>query len=402
MSALRIAALVVAIAGVLLRPRNVPAWAVPLLMVTVTFCAGAVHTADMTDALDPLRSPLAFLLLAVPLAVMLDRLGFFVALAARYAGGSRPPRSLVRVLWILAALVTTVLNLDAAVVLLTPLYIRIARVRGLDPLLLAYQPALMACLASSALPVSNLTNLIAAERYDLHMTDFVSRLALPSVVAVVVAWFVYVRIFPFDTASSRVDHADVDPVALRRGTPVVVFVVIGFTLGDTVGVPAWMVAAVADVWLLSLVRRVPWRAVPIGAALVASALGILAATAAPHLGLTGLATWSGAGANVAGFGASVLGANAVNNLPALLIAVRVLPSSALDDGLLWCVLYGVNVGPGLIVSGSLAGLLWLDASSRLGVQVDARAYTRLGVRIALPAIVASAAVLVVLLAVTNG
>jgi hypothetical protein len=49
------------------------------------------------------------------------------------------------------------------------------------------------------------------------------------------------------------------------------------------------------------------------------------------------------------------------------------------------------------VSGSLAGLLWLDTAQRLGVEVDARAYTRIGWRIGLPVLAAAAATL----AVTN-
>ena len=64
--------------------------------------------------------------------------------------------------WIIAAAVVALLNLDAAVVLLTPLYIRTARNTGLDPVMLAFQPVLLAMLASSALPISNLTNLIVA------------------------------------------------------------------------------------------------------------------------------------------------------------------------------------------------------------------------------------------------
>src|SRR2546428_495183 len=103
--------------------------------------------------LRPLGAPIAFLIVAVPLAALLDRLGFFAAGAAVVGRG----RHLALGLWVLGALVTTILNLDASVVLLTPLYVRIARRCGLDPLALAFQPVLLSCLASSALPVSNLT-----------------------------------------------------------------------------------------------------------------------------------------------------------------------------------------------------------------------------------------------------
>ena len=58
-----------------------------------------------------------FLLLAVPMALMLDEIGFFAAVAARIDHGRR----LFLWLWIFAAAVTTLFNLDASVVLLTPL-----------------------------------------------------------------------------------------------------------------------------------------------------------------------------------------------------------------------------------------------------------------------------------------
>ena len=100
-------------------------------------------------------------------------------------------RHLALGLWVLGALVTTILNLDASVVLLTPLYVRIARRCGLDPLALAFQPVLLSCLASSALPVSNLTNLIAASSRHLPTTAFLAHLGLPSLAATVIGWFAY-------------------------------------------------------------------------------------------------------------------------------------------------------------------------------------------------------------------
>ena len=45
---------------------------------------------------------------------------------------------------------------------------------------------LLACLASSFLPVSNLTNLIAAGRLGLAPGAFLARLGLPSVVGLTV------------------------------------------------------------------------------------------------------------------------------------------------------------------------------------------------------------------------
>ena len=88
---------------------------------------------------------------------------------------------------------TIVFNLDAAVVLLTPLYVRIAHRHDIPPVVLAFQPALLACLASNPLPVSNLTNLIVAEQHDLGLGEFLVHLGPVTVVACTVGWFGYRR-----------------------------------------------------------------------------------------------------------------------------------------------------------------------------------------------------------------
>ena len=122
-SAAGLALLAFAVAGALLRPRGVPAWLAPTIAVGLAFTFGTVDAPSARDAVDPLVEPLAFVAVAVPLAVLLDDLGLFSALAERAAGR----RNLARSLWLLAAATTALLNLDAAIVLLTPLYVRVAR-----------------------------------------------------------------------------------------------------------------------------------------------------------------------------------------------------------------------------------------------------------------------------------
>lgn len=379
--------LVVGVVGVLVRPRRWPVWAVPVGAVGVGLASRAVTLHGARAALQPLGAPLAFLLLAVPLAVLLDQLGFFTALAAMVGHG----RHLHLGLWVLAAAVTTVFNLDASVVLLTPLYVRIAARHGLDPVAAAFPPALLACLASSALPVSNLTNLLAAERFDVGALSFVAHLAPASLAATAVGYLAYRRTFPHQP-STPPDHEPVDRRALALGVPVVVFVLAGFTVGDAFGMPAWAVAGGADLALVTLVRRLPWRDLPWGAAALAAALAVLVGAAAPHLGVDRLVDGPDTALHaLALVGIATVAANLLNNLPALLVLMTGLTAA---DGRLWAVLVGVNVGPLLVVSGSLSGLLWLDTARRLGVDVDARDYSRVGARVGLPALAAASAVVV--------
>lgn len=376
------------VAGAITRPWRVPVWLAPAVAVVAALAVGLVDLHGARRALDPLVEPLAFLLLAVPLAALLDRIGFFEAIATIAARR----RHVVGGMWLLGTITVAVLNLDAAVVLLTPLAIRTARRSGIDPVVLALQPVLLACLASSFLPVSNLTNLIVAGHGRLGAGDFAAHLGLPSAVALVVGWWCYRRAY----ATSRV-MTDIDARAgvsdrgpLVTGAVVVAVLLAGFVAGPSFGVQPWMVVAGVDVALVLRTRRVPIDAVPWGTALVAAALAVLAGAAVSRVSFDGLLHGSGPLATARVTGVAALGANVINNLPALLVGFARLPH---DSPLLWPLLLGVNAGPTLLVTGSLASLLWLDAVRRGGLALGARDYARLGVRVGLPALVAGTVVL---------
>jgi arsenical pump membrane protein len=87
-------------------------------------------------------------------------------------------------------------------------------------------------------------------------------------------------------------------------------------------------------------------------------------------------------------------ANVVNNLPALIVLLPTIgphPTASL-----WAVLIGVNMGPVLLATGTLASLLWLATLRRLDVAVSAFDVTRVGVRVGLPAATSGLATLLVL------
>ncbi len=401
----------VGVAGAVARPLRLPAWAVPTASVVLALGLGLIGPGDAGRALRPLVDPLAFLLAAVPLAVLLDRIGLFESLAGVLTGGPR----VVPGLWALAAVVTTVLNLDASVVLLTPLYVRVARRTGLCPRAVGFQPVLLACLASSALPVSNLTNLIAAARTGTSPGSFITHLAVPSLAATMVGYWCYQRAL----RPGRPEHLDrqrPERRALILGGTVIVLVLVGFVAGPGFGVAPWEVAVGADVVLVLATTRdstsrpaiplsarlrgvIPWGVIPWGTALVAASLAVLADAAVAHLAIGHLIGGVGLAAQARTTAVAAGAANAVNNLPALLLALPSLshgPSCAL-----WAVLLGVNIGPSLVVTGSLASLLWLDSMGRLGVSVTAWDYSRVGVRVGLPALLVALGVLLALSVLTG-
>jgi arsenical pump membrane protein len=379
--------LAIGVVAMFVRPLGAPLWLGPVAAAVVGVATRIVHWSDASDAMQLLTKPLLFLLFAVPLAILLDRIGVFAALAAMVDGGEH----LVAWLWLLAAAVTIVFNLDASVVLLTPLYIRIAQRHGYSLEMLAFQPAILACLASNPLPVSNLTNLIVAEHFDLSVGEFLRHLLLPTVAACVVGWLAFRRTFATAAAPqfAGIDHP-VDSGALRRGLPIVGFVLVGFTVGAALGVPEWIVAALALVWAAVLAKDLPIRSIPYDAMLVAAGLAVLVAGASQHLGFAKVFEAAGAMGRMRALLFGVVVSDLSNNLPAVLVGAR----SVRDRSQVWPLLIGANIGPVLVISGALSGLLWRDTAAGLGVNVSARRYSAIGLRVGLPAlVVASAAVI---------
>ena len=343
----------------------------------------------LADQLTSLAPALAFLLAGVPLAALLDRLGFFDAVAEVVAGrdGRDTP---VLALWALAALTTIVLNLDTTVVLLTPLYLRLARRADADPLPLALIPLLLASFASSVLPVSNLTTLIVVDRLDLGVGEVVGHLALPSISAIVVGWWAYRHRYP--TRLAIRPAAPPDRRALGLGCTVVAALLVAFVVGPTFGLEPWMAAVLADLVLMAITGLVPWRDVPVTTAIAVAAVAAACALVVPDdvLG-SALATPRPIGVGALALGAATA-ANVVNNLPALLIALNGAHRATWG---LWAWLLGVNTAAVLLPIGALANLLWLRVLRRAGLSFGVRRYVATTAPIAVPALAASIGVLLI-------
>ena len=70
--------------------------------------------------------------------------------------------------------------------------------------------------------------------------------------------------------------------------------------------------------------------------------------------------------------------NVMNNLPAGLIAGNVLQTAHVTEAVKSAVLIGIDLGPNLSVTGSLATILWLVALRRESIEVSAWQFLKLG------------------------
>jgi Na+/H+ antiporter NhaD/arsenite permease-like protein len=343
------------------------------------------------------------LLFAVAITVVAElaaEAGVFAAVAERTARAARRRAWLLWLFVVLLAVVATAfLSLDTTAVLLTPVVVLVARHNGLPPLPFALTTVWLANTASLLLPVSNLTNLLAL--HTLGFSDpsrFVALLIVPAVIAIVVPCVLLALVFRrqlgqrFQPVSAT---APADPVLfwISAGVLVVLLPLL------VTGIPVWIPTSAAAAFLaiaFAIQRRASLRVGLVPWQLVLFACGLFLVVEAAHsLGLTALlATAAGSGdgpwALLRLSLSGMLGANAVDNLPAYLALEPVAGTSTGDGPVrLAALLIGVNAGPLITPWASLATLLWHSRLTALGVELRWSRYVVLGV-IAAPLTVVAA------------
>lgn len=367
-----------------LRQRGVRAVTLVLAVAAVlVVAAGGLKWAEIGKLSTTTVPVLAFVLTMTIVAKLASVAGVFTVLAGHLA---RWGRGRVAMLWVLVlvmtVLITAFMSLDTTAVLVTPIVVVLARRVGLSPLPFALATVWLANTASLFLPVSNLTNLIAADTFGPHPSDFITALWVPALTAVLITVAALSIIYRRSLRGRY--RLDTPAEVADRPLLIVAMIVVGLLVPLLVsGIPVAIVAGGGAVVLLIAfaVRNrgelsfdiVPWRTL-----VFATSLFVLVEAAHVHGLGSLLASASGTGKDsgsllqVAAVGA--LGANAVNNLPAFLALTPIAESPLRMAALL----IGVNLAPLISPWASLATLLWHQRLTSLDVEISWRRYARLG------------------------
>ncbi len=400
------------ITGILFRPREWPeaVWAClgAALLVLLRLLSPSLAWKAIGKGAD------VYLFLAgmMLLAELARREGVFDWLACHAVRAAHGSRSrLFLLVYAVGTLVTIFLSNDATAVVLTPAVyaaVKKARTPALPYLLCC---AFIANAASFVLPISNPANLVVYGKQLPSLIPWLRLFILPSLSSIVIT-FVVLRMLSRRDLTGTVEDGVKIPRLSREGLRSAwgigiaggVLITVS-ALGLDLGLPT-CAAAVATIivaarastsCIADIVRRVTWSVLPLVAGLfvLVEALNRFGA----QQNLVALARTCSTLPPViavltASFGVAGL-SNLMNNLPAAQVAGSALQLSRVPDYIQHAVLIGIDLGPNLSVTGSLAKVLWLVALRREGERITGWTFLKAGVLVMPPALLLASLALLI-------
>ncbi|HEV7451490.1 MAG TPA: SLC13 family permease [Pseudonocardiaceae bacterium] len=389
----------------MLRKPNILDWIRIGLLIAGIGCVliGLLPAAEAEDNVRRIAPLLLFLGSVIVLAKLARQAQVFDVIATRMAIVGRGNYTALFLLCVaFASLTTMFLNLDTTAVLLTPVMLALAPRARIVALPLAMTTIWLANTASLLLPVSNLTNLLAADRVKLAAPTFAARMWVPQLASLAVT-MLFLWVFYWRRGERDADRYDPPPpLALRRpqdrvllwvaGAACVLFILAIPFIHQQIGYAATAAAMIVVVAYFVLDRTklrlhlIPWQ-------LLVLVTGLFLVV--PTLSRYGLAeimtSLIGSGHSGAGlYRAAAAGAglsNVLNNLPAYTAGEAVVPAGNGDQ--LLALLIGTNVGPIVTPWASLATLLCLESCRDHGLRVPLRKFMLTGLGLAVVALAVS-------------
>jgi arsenical pump membrane protein len=396
----------VATLGVIARPWNVPefVWAIAGAAMLVMF--NLLPWQEAVAAVGRGTDVYLFLIGMMLLSEVARKEGLFDWLAnqaVRHARGSA--KRLFLIIYVVGTLVTAFLSNDATAVVMTPAVYAATRAAQVEPLPYLLICAFIANAASFVLPIANPANLVVFGGQMPALSEWLHHFAGPSFVAIL-ATYVVLRLTQRRALDAKVATINGAPALTSGGKlaaigiALTVVVLLSASAFDRpLGLPTFCAGASLTAIVLVIARQSPlpilkdvsWSVLPLVAGLfvlvaglnqtgVLSALaGTLhdAAAASPHA-----TSW------IAGIVVAVV-SNLVNNLPVGLIAAATSHAVQVPAQVAGAILIGVDLGPNLSVTGSLATILWLIALRREGENVTSLRFFGYGLIVMPPALVLS-------------
>jgi arsenical pump membrane protein len=366
------------IALMLARPRGIPeAWWIAggaLLLIALRLVPLKLAGQAVAKGSDVYLFLIGMMLLS-ELAREQGVFDWVASVAVRGADGSCS--RLFLLVYSVGTLVTIFMSNDATAVVLTPAILTAVRKAKVSPLPYLFVCALIANAASFVLPISNPANLVVFHTGMPPLGTWLADFGVPSLLSIFVTFLVIRLLFRHELCKSI--ECELEDTKLSgngklvlTGLALMIAVLLtASAMKKDLGLPTCLAAlaitAVVSVKSksnpITLTREISW-----GTLLLVAGLFVMVDAVESQGALDQTQRWlawaSGLGENagtmVVGFAVGIAN-NIVNNLPLGLIAGGTIQAAHTKGLMANAVLIGVDLGPNLSVTGSLATILWLLA-----------------------------------------
>jgi arsenical pump membrane protein len=379
----------------LIRPRGIPeVWWIgggALLLVALRLVPVALAGKAVAEGSDVYLFLIGMMLLS-ELAREQGVFEWVSSVAVRGAKGSCS--RLFALIYGVGTLVTIFMSNDATAVVLTPAILTAVRKAKVEPLPYLFVCALIANAASFVLPISNPANLVVFHTGMPPLGQWLVSFGVPSVLSIA-ATFAVMR-FHFREELCRSIDVKVEDAELSGNGKLVLAglaVMIGVLLTASalkkdLGLPTCFAALVITAVVSVKAKQSPWnlaKEISWSTLLLVAGLFIMVDAVESQGALRLTQAWLGwvqhfapaVGALIVGFAVGV-GNNVINNLPLGLIAGGTIQAAHVKGLMANAVLIGVDLGPNLSVTGSLATILWLLALRKEELDVSFWKFLRVG------------------------
>jgi len=349
----------------------------------------------------------------VMISLILDEIGYFEWASlhmTRLAKGSGV--KMFSFLILLGALVSALFANDGAVLIMTPIVLAMMRTlmfpnHAILPFAMA--SGFIADTASLPFVISNLTNIISADFFQLGFLQYALVMLMPNIISIfaslVVLYVYFNRSIPktydetmVQTPMSAIQHKTLFTITWYC----IAFLIVGYICSEMFSIPISLITSLAALFLLicgsyfrvihvpTVIKNAPWAIIFFSIGMYVIVYGL------KNVGLTTIITsvitlFIKKGSFLATIGTGFLAAflsSIMNNLPTIMInsiALKDIYATEIAQQLtIYANIIGTNLGPKITPIGSLATLIWLHVLRRDGIYISWAYYFKIGLILTIP------------------